>query len=100
MNTDSLKPGNACMNSALKVAMGATHRLNDAGATVLDICVRGGTPILRIDRQPAFVSGSAMVSRNNGLVRERVFVARYHGAQIEWTESTPRRLAQAIGGAP
>ena len=93
----SLKPGNAALNDALKTAMAVIFRLDESGSTVTDIDVRGGTPVLRIDRPPPLVTGSIMVTRSNGAYRERVLAARYHGAQLEWTERTPRPLIAMAG---
>ena len=90
----ALKPGNKALYDALLKAIGAIFELNDAGSTALDIDVRGGRPVLRIDRPPTFVRGVATVTQRIGGARERRMVASFHGAQIEWME---RELPPPLG---
>lgn len=82
----TLSPGNRVAYAALTAAISAIYHLDDAGCTATDIDLRGGKPILQIDRPPAFVHGVATVTQRVGRARERRMVANYHGAQIEWTE--------------
>ncbi|HET8898426.1 MAG TPA: hypothetical protein VFN09_06635 [Rhodanobacteraceae bacterium] len=82
----TLAAGNRATCDALLAAISAVYHLDDAGCTVLDVELRGGKPVLRIDRPPAFVRGVATVTHRVGRARERRMVAAYHGAQIEWAE--------------
>jgi hypothetical protein len=81
-----MTPKNAAFSEVLKVAIDAVQRLDEAGCTVLDLDIRGGTPVLRVDRAPEFSTGSTTVRRTQGAMRESVKAAPYFGAQIEWTQ--------------
>ncbi len=93
----SLSAGNYAFHAALTAATGALWMLDDAGVTVLDIDVRGGRPVLQVDRPPAFVTGVATVTRRRGETCVRKLAAPYRGVQIEWDErvAMPRREATA-----
>ena len=94
--SSTLKPGNAAMSGTLKTALSALHHLDDAGCTVLDLDIRGATPVLRVDRPPQFVRGAIRVSRPRGSWhRVLLRVASYHGAQIEWEQIERRRTVPA-----
>lgn len=82
----TLKAGNLAFYQALTAAITATFHLDDSGCCVLDIDIRGGKPVLRIDRPPAFVRGVPTVVRLRHGIRERRVCANWHGAQIEWLE--------------
>lgn len=92
----ALTPGNRAYNRALCLAISAIHALDAAGSTVIDIDIRGGTPVLRIDQPPAFVRGVASVSCPSGRFRQILRRAPYYGAQIEWIE---RELRASVHGA-
>lgn len=81
-----LNPGNAAFHDALNAAATAVAHLDTAGATVRDIDIRGGRPVLRVDRPPAFVRGVATVTCRQGSVRSRLMAAPWLGCQIEWDE--------------
>lgn len=87
-----LSPGNAALQRALNTALGVLFRLEAAGTTVTDIDIRGGTPVLRIDRAPHFVRGVTRMVRPLGAIRETVHAAPYHGAQLEWIERKPSQV--------
>lgn len=92
-----LSAGNAAIKEALSVALGAIFLLDDAGSSVVDIDIRGGTPVLRIDRPPAWVRGVTVVRRPIGPLRvERLLAAPFHGAQLEWTEQYGAGLPAAV----
>lgn len=81
-----LSGGNSALKDALSTAIGALFLLDEAGSTIIDIDVRGGTPVLRIDHPPCWVRGVATVRRTVGNHTERLFAAPFHGAQLEWSE--------------
>lgn len=83
-----LNPMNAIINEALKTAMSAVHHLNDQGATVFGVEIRGGRPIVQIDGQHGAFLRGAMKSRKrqrDGTMKV-VLVASVNGCQIEWNE--------------
>lgn len=91
----SLKPGNKALYDALMRAVSAIFHLNDAGSTAIDIDIRGGKPVLQVDRPPVFVRGVATVTQRVCGTRQRRMVASFHGAQIEWLErETPTPLGE------
>lgn len=83
---DALSANNGTMYQALTCALSALYLLDDAGCTVRDLDVRGGRPVLQVDRPPEFVRGAPTMTRRAGDHIERRMAAPWHGAQIEWTE--------------
>jgi hypothetical protein len=82
----TLKPGNKAVYDCLTRAISAIYHLDDAGATALNIELRGAKPIITVDQAPAFVQGVATVTMRHGRNIDRRMAAPYHGAQIEWME--------------
>ena len=99
MDAPSLSPGNSAFAEAIKSALGAIFLLDQANVTVRDIDVRSGKPVLRIDRPPAFVQGTACVRRSHPALIETIYVAPFRGCQLEWVERAPRAPSVAMGGA-
>lgn len=95
-----MKPMNEILRGAACKALGALHFLDDAGATVVSIEVRGGRPLIVLDGAPSrFVKGAILRSRPVGDLREHVMVAVVQGCQVEWIVCTRRGELAARAGA-
>jgi len=82
---------NEILRAATNKALGAIFFLDEAGATVLSVAVRGGRPLIQLDGPPArFVRGAIRKSQRVGNLREHVMVAMVQGCQVEWTVHTVR----------
>lgn len=92
----TLKPGNRALYTALSLALSAVFELDDAGTTVTDIDIRGGTPVLRIDQPPLFVKGALTVRHVAGRYRETVYAAPFRGCQLEWIERSLREIREGV----
>jgi hypothetical protein len=85
-----LHPANAAFGTALNAALAAVQHLNDQGAIVLSVDIRGPRPIVRIDGQRGLFLQGAMKRRwREGWLRRVTLVAPVHGCQVEWTENYP-----------
>lgn len=80
------RAGNKHLKAALLIAISAIYHLDDAGSVALDVDVRGGKPVLQVDRPPQFVQGVASMTVVTGGYRQRRMATTFHGAQIEWHE--------------
>lgn len=80
-----LNMGNQVVNAALLSAIGALYLLNDMGVCVINVSIRGGRAVLRLDRPPPDVEGGVSVSRPHGILREEIRVAPFAGCQLEWS---------------
>lgn len=71
------------------------HFLDDAGATAIDINVRGGRPVITLDGEPPrFIRGVLYKSRPvDAMHREHVMVAMVQGCRVEWVVRTLRGAA-------
>jgi len=83
--------GNDVVKAGLCKALGALYALNDTGATVLDVQIDGGIAVLRVDRPPPQVGVVSRVTRRIGRDHERLCMAKFLGARIEWTEQLEAR---------
>lgn len=82
-----LNPMNTIIHDALDKAKAAVRLLNDHGATVLSVEVRGGRPLVRIDGPSgAFLYGAMKTRRREGNEHKLVLAASVQGCQVEWTE--------------
>lgn len=89
-----MNPMNEILRAANCKALGALHFLDDAGATVTGIEIRGGRPLITLDGQPPrFVRGALHKSHTIGGRREHVMVALVQGCRVEWTVHTVRGCA-------
>lgn len=76
---------NEILRGAACKAIGALHFLDDAGATVTGIEVRGGRPVITLDGEPPrFVRGALYKSQRHGDRRECVMVAMVQGCRVQW----------------
>ncbi|MGP1666708.1 MAG: hypothetical protein ACTS5I_12505 [Rhodanobacter sp.] len=95
-----MNPMNEILRSAACKAVGAIFFLDDAGATVTSIEVRGGRPLIRMDGAPdQFIQGAIRKSQRVGMLRECVMVAMVHGCQVEWLVHTRCGDVAAQAGA-
>lgn len=95
-----MNPMNEILRTATNKAMGALFFLDDAGATVTSVEVRGGRPLIRLDGAPGqFVQGAIRKSHKVGALREHVMVAMVQGCQVEWIVCTRRGDMAARAGA-
>lgn len=86
-----MNPMNNVIRNALNKSLSALYFLDDAGATAVDIEVRGGRPVIHLDQAPPrFILGALHKSRTVGSRREHVMVASVQGCQVEWTVHTTR----------
>lgn len=86
-----MNPMNELIRAATCKALDALHFLDDAGATVTGIDVRGGRPLITLDGQPAlFVRGALHKSHTVDGHHEHVMVALVQGCRVEWTVRTVR----------
>ncbi len=78
---------NALLRDGLNHALGALHRLADAGCTALSIVVEGRNPVVQIERPSSeFLLASGAIKTRvtiNGQ-RRTTYVARVGGVQVEW----------------
>jgi len=86
------------MNELLRVAtcnvLGALHFLDDAGATVTGIEIRGGRPVITLDGEPPrFVRGALHKSYPTRTGNEHVMVAMVQACRVEWTVRTVRGVS-------
>lgn len=85
-----LNPANTAVQTALESAIAAVKHLNDQGATVLSVDIRGRRPIVRIDGQHGrFLQGALKRRWREGWLHRVTLVTPVHGCQVEWTESYP-----------
>ena len=91
---------NDILRTAANQALGALFFLDEAGATVIAIDIRGGRPRITLDGAPSrFIQGAIRKSRPLGGLREHVMVAVVQGCQVEWIVCTRRGDATAQAGA-
>lgn len=87
---------NEILREALGCATGALFVLNDQGCTACSIDIRGGRPMIRIDRPPNRLwHGATLKSHPVPGGREFVKVAIVQGCQVEWTEQLPANAMRA-----
>jgi len=90
---------NDILRAASCKALGALHFLDDAGATVTGIEIRGGRPLITLDGQPPrFVRGALHKSRTIAGQREHVMVAMVQDCRVEWTIRTIQPRSQTVQG--
>lgn len=95
-----MNPMNDILRAAVNKALGALFFLDEAGATVTSVEVRGARPLIKLDGAPGqFIQGAIRMSRPVGGLREHVMVAMVQGCQIEWTVCTRRGDVAARAGA-
>jgi hypothetical protein len=95
-----MNPMNEILRTAANKAIGALFFLDEAGATVVSIEVRGGRPTIILDGAPSrFIKGAIRRSRPTGGLREHVMVAVVQGCQVEWLVHTVRGDVAARAGA-
>lgn len=95
-----MNPMNEILRTAANKALGALFFLDEAGATVCSIEVRGGRPLIKLDGSPGrFIQGAIRKSRTVGGLREHVMVALVQGCQVEWLVHTVRGDVAARAGA-
>lgn len=95
-----MNPMNDMLRTAINKAIAALFFLDDAGATVCSVEVRGGRPLIRLDGAPSqFIQGAIRKSQPVGNLREHVMVAMVQGCQVEWIVCTRRGDAAAQAGA-
>lgn len=81
----ALSKGNQVVSDALLKALGAIVLLNDQHVGIIEVCIRSGRAVIRIDQPPVDVAGAVSVSRPHGLLREELWVAPFRDCQLEWT---------------
>lgn len=95
-----MNPMNEILRTAANQALGALFFLDEAGATVTAIEIRGGRPLITLDGAPGrFIKGAIRKSRPVGGLREHVMVAVVQGCQVEWIICTRRGDVAAQAGA-
>ncbi|CAM5386662.1 hypothetical protein [Rhodanobacter lindaniclasticus] len=95
-----MNPMNEILRAATNKALGAIFFLDEAGATVVSVEVRGGRPLIRLDGAPTrFVKGAIRKSRRVGELREHVMVAMVQNCQVEWIVHTVHAERAARAGA-
>ncbi len=88
-NFPALALANALMVDAMRAATTAVYHLEECGATVREIVIRGRRPLIRIERPP---SGSWLHGALRRRITERgvtrtVYATTCHGTVVEWEVS-------------
>lgn len=94
-----MNPLNELLRVATNNALEALTFLDEAGATVVSIEIRGARPVITLDGEPPrFVRGALHKTHPvGGHHRECVMVAMVKGCRVEWTVRTVRGVAAVEG---
>lgn len=90
MNTTKpLSAANQIHHQALARSLAAVHHLNDRGANVKSIEIRGGKPVITIDGPQVFLKGAMHQRATINGAHRVTMAAPVLGCQVEWCETYP-----------